>query len=133
MLASVPNPREVFRSDEFLVQLAQPTNVRFSLYEHAPLSERQEKFREAITQRKLALVGLFPNTYIDNLKFNGDVVCEEKLSFSRHRLQKAVTGTSLLAPSTAVRGSYNTHAIVGSILLPVFTRLSITPEWANWY
>ncbi|VDM52304.1 unnamed protein product [Angiostrongylus costaricensis] len=58
MLASVSNPREVFRSDEFLVQLAQPTNVRFSLYEHAPLTERQEKFQEAIAQRKLALVEL---------------------------------------------------------------------------
>ncbi|KAJ1360225.1 hypothetical protein KIN20_019151 [Parelaphostrongylus tenuis] len=55
MLASVSNPREVFRSDEFLVQLAQPTSVRFSLYEHAPLAERQEKLQEAIAQRKLAL------------------------------------------------------------------------------
>ncbi|KJH45338.1 hypothetical protein DICVIV_08614 [Dictyocaulus viviparus] len=55
MLASVSNPREVFRTDEFLVLLAQPTNVRFSLFEHAPPVERREKFQEAIAQRKLAL------------------------------------------------------------------------------
>ncbi|PIO75097.1 hypothetical protein TELCIR_02876 [Teladorsagia circumcincta] len=55
MLASVPNPREVFQSDEFLVQLAQQSNVRFSQSEHAPVEERREKFREAIAQRKLPL------------------------------------------------------------------------------
>ncbi|KAL6729706.1 hypothetical protein Aduo_000739 [Ancylostoma duodenale] len=55
MIASVSNPREVFRSDEFLVQLAQPSSVKFSPFEHAPLDERREKFREAMAQRKLAL------------------------------------------------------------------------------
>lgn len=58
MLASVPNPREVFQNDEFLVQLAQQCNVRFSPFEHAPLDERQERFREALAQRKLALVSV---------------------------------------------------------------------------
>ncbi|ETN73693.1 hypothetical protein NECAME_00782 [Necator americanus] len=70
MIASVPNPREVFRSDEFLVQLAQPSTVRFSPFEHAPVEERRERFREAIAQRKLALVDFESFPFL----FNG-VLC----------------------------------------------------------
>ncbi|RCN53232.1 hypothetical protein ANCCAN_00791 [Ancylostoma caninum] len=81
MIASVPNPREVFRSDEFLVLLAQPSSVRFSPFEHAPLEERREKFREAMAQRKLALIDFQSFPFL----FNG-VLCTAQGHIDSHLL-----------------------------------------------
>ncbi|KAK5968558.1 hypothetical protein GCK32_013433 [Trichostrongylus colubriformis] len=107
MLASVPNPREVFQSDEFLVQLAQQSNVRFSPSEHAPAEERREKFREAITQRKLPLTftdaGVNLSLDISTSTTSGNKVDFESVPF----LFNGVLCTA--------RGSMDSHLLTGTV------------------
>ncbi|KAK6047472.1 hypothetical protein COOONC_15023 [Cooperia oncophora] len=88
MLASVPNPREVFQNDEFLVQLSQQSNVRFSQSEHAPVEERRERFREAIAQRKLPLVKMLasvpnPREVFQNDEFLVQLSQQSNVRFSQ--------------------------------------------------
>ncbi|XGW22679.1 hypothetical protein V3C99_005132 [Haemonchus contortus] len=107
MLASVPNPREVFQSDEFLVQLAQQSNVKFSLSEHAPVEERRERFREAIAQRKLPLTftdaGVNLSLEIASSTTSGNKIDFESLPF----LFNGVLCTA--------RGSMDSHLLTGTV------------------
>ncbi|CAJ0592518.1 unnamed protein product [Cylicocyclus nassatus] len=107
MIASVPNPREVFRSDEFLVQLAQPSNVRFSPFEHAPPEERREKFREAVTQRKLALT--FVETGVNlSLDISTSTTSGNKIDFES--LPFLFNGVLCTA-----RGHMDSHSLTGRV------------------
>uniref|UniRef100_A0A1I7XHR8 Peptide chain release factor 3 n=1 Tax=Heterorhabditis bacteriophora TaxID=37862 RepID=A0A1I7XHR8_HETBA len=70
MLAMVPEQRTTFRNDEFISQMAQFSNVRFTPFEHAPMDERRQHFKEALGHRRIALVDLESEPFI----FNGVMV-----------------------------------------------------------
>ncbi|WKX91163.1 hypothetical protein Q1695_009754 [Nippostrongylus brasiliensis] len=107
MLASVPNPREVFQSDEFLVQLAQQCNVRFSPFEHAPPDERRERFREAIAQRRLALT--FTEAGVNlSLEISSSATSGNKVDFESYPF--IFNGVLCTA-----RGHMDSHLLTGSV------------------
>ncbi|CAB3407402.1 unnamed protein product [Caenorhabditis bovis] len=51
----VADQSAAFQSDHFLARLANYTDARFALFEHAPAAERRQRFRALIQQHKLPL------------------------------------------------------------------------------
>ncbi|CAI5439923.1 unnamed protein product [Caenorhabditis angaria] len=44
-----------FQSDHFLAQLAHFSEAKFTLFEHAPIGERRQRFRNLVQQQKMTL------------------------------------------------------------------------------